>query len=49
MVTLVAYWLHEPPAEDLGVFGAQVARALWMERRVMQTVADIMSKVMGGK
>ncbi len=49
LATLVRCWLHEAPADDLEAFVFQAVRAQWMERRVFQTFADIMSKVMGGK
>jgi len=46
---LVRYWLHEAPADDLDAFAEQAARAKWMEDRMWQTLATIMSKAMGGK
>ena len=49
LAVLVRCWLHQDPADDLDAFAAQAARAQWMERRVFQTFADIMGKVMGGK
>jgi len=45
----VRCWLHQDPADDLDDFAGQAAQALWMERRVFQTFAEIMNKVMGGK
>ena len=49
MAVLVRYWLREAPADDLDDFVGQVAQAKWMEDRMWQTFASIVSKAMGGK
>jgi len=49
MAVLVRYWLHKAPADDLDAFVGQVAQAKWMEDRMWQTFATIMSKAIGGK
>ncbi len=49
LAILVRFWLRQDPVDDLDEFVAQASRAKWLEDRMWQTFAEIMSKVMGGK
>ena len=49
MGTLVRYYLHMEPAQDLDGLLEQYAEALWIEERQQTVIAGAVSKGMGGK